>query len=79
MTVVSILGFAWLLDGKVSSEKGTFFETLYFTVVSLTTVGYGEITPRHEIIPLTVTMILLLSSIAWCAVVTAIIVKRIVK
>lgn len=79
MTVVSIFGFALLLDGKVSSEKGTFFETLYFTVVSLTTVGYGEITPVHEVIPLTITMLLLLSSIAWCAVVTAIIVKRIVK
>lgn len=79
MTVISILGFAWVLDGKLSAGGGTFFEALYFTVVSLTTVGYGEITPRHEVIPLAITMLLLLSSIAWCAVVTAIIVKRIVK
>ncbi|MBV4485164.1 MULTISPECIES: ion channel [Pseudomonas] len=79
MTLVSILGFAWLLDGNVKSENGTFFETLYFTVVSLTTVGYGEITPRHELAPMVITIVLLLSSIAWCAVVTAIIVKRIVK
>ena len=79
MTVFSILGFAWVLDGKLGSGRETFFETLYFTVVSLTTVGYGEITPRHEVVPLTITMLLLLSSIAWCAVVTAIIVKRIVK
>lgn len=79
MTLVSILVFSWMLDGKVKSENGTFFEALYFTVVSLTTAGYGEITPFHETIPLTITMFLLLSSIAWCAVVTAIIVKRIVK
>lgn len=79
VTVASIFGFAWILDDKIVSENGTFFEALYFTVVSLTTVGYGEITPRHEVLPLAITIVLLLLSIAWCAVVTAIIVKRIVK
>ncbi|RON66203.1 ion channel [Pseudomonas fluorescens] len=79
VTAISILSFSWLLHGKLTPGKEDFFETLYFTVVSLTTAGYGEITPRHEVIPLTITMILLLSSIAWCALVTAIIVKRIVK
>ncbi|MGP6421390.1 ion channel [Pseudomonas putida] len=79
VTAIAILGFAWLLHGKLNTAEENFFETLYFTIVSLTTAGYGEITPRHEVVPLAITMILLLSSIAWCALVTAIIVKRIVK
>lgn len=79
ITILGILGFAWLLEDKIKPESNNFLEAVYFTVVSLTTAGYGDFSPTHKMLPMLITTCLLLSSVAWCAVVTAIIVKRIVK
>lgn len=77
-TVSGILCFALLIKDHIKAN-GSFLEALYFSVVSFTTVGYGDLSPSHNFFPLTITIIFLLASVAWCAVVTAIIVKRIVK
>lgn len=79
VTLAIIFIFACLIDGRMGKEGANFWEALYFSVVSFTTVGYGEITPSHDLLPLFITGVFLLISVGWCAVVTAIIVKRIVK
>lgn len=78
VTTLSIFTFAFIIEGQLDKSSG-FLEAFYFTVVSFTTVGFGEITPLHNSLPLVFTIAFLLGSVAWCAVVTAIIVKRIVK
>ena len=78
-TLAIILTFTYLIDGRMGKDGTNFLEAFYFSVVSFTTVGYGDLTPAHEILPLFITGTFLLISVGWCAVVTAIIVKRIVK
>lgn len=77
-TGVGILLFAWLIDGHLVHQKG-FLEALYFAVVSFTTVGYGDLKPEMQWAPLALTMFFIMTSVIWCAIVTAIAVKRIVK
>lgn len=79
VTFAIILTFAYLVDGRMGRDGVSFWEALYFSIVSFTTVGYGELTPSHDLLPLFITGSFLLISVGWCAVVTAIIVKRIVK
>ncbi|WP_456107233.1 ion channel [Pseudomonas pisciculturae] len=79
-TLISIAGFAWLIKDFISpSENMNLVKALYFAIVSFTTVGYGDLAPNKTDTALILTMIFLLSSVIWCALVTAIIVKRIVK
>lgn len=77
-TAFGILLFAWLIDGHLVDQKG-YLEALYFAVVSFTTVGYGDIKPEMHWAPLALTMFFIMTSVIWCAIVTAIAVKRIVK
>lgn len=77
-TALGILLFAWLIDGHLVDQKG-FLEALYFAVVSFTTVGYGDLKPEMQWAPLALTMFFIMTSVIWCAIVTAIAVKRIVK
>jgi hypothetical protein len=77
-TVLGIALFAWLIDGHLEDQKG-FLEALYFAVVSFTTVGYGDLKPKMQWAPLALTMFFIMTSVIWCAIVTAIAVKRIVK
>lgn len=79
VTLFIVTGFAYFIEGNLEKSDNSFFNALYFSVVSFTTVGYGDITPHLNIIPTSITIIFLLISMAWCAVVTAIIVKRIVR
>ncbi|KHJ97087.1 Ion channel [Oesophagostomum dentatum] len=49
--VVIVLAFWILLCCVVFShfEGWTFFEALYFFVISLTTIGFGDVTPSHSV------------------------------
>lgn len=79
-TVFLITGFSYVIDGhmKPVGEAG-YFSSLYFSIVSFTTVGYGDSTPSSDTFAMALTMFFLLLSVVWGAVVTAIVVKRIVK
>lgn len=79
-TLLSICAFAWLIKDYISdTENISIIKALYFSIVSFTTVGYGDITPNKTDTALILTMVFLLASVIWCSVVTAIIVKRIIK
>lgn len=80
ITLISIITFAALIQKHIKpNTDSSFLEALYLAVVSFTTVGYGDITPEHNAIAISLTIIFLISSAIWGAVMTAIIIKRIVK
>lgn len=79
ITLMIISSFAYIIDGHLNLRDGNFFKALYFSVVSFTTVGYGDIGPELKTIPMAITIFFLLISMIWVSVVTAIIVKRIVR
>lgn len=79
VTIISISIFAFFIKGHLEGGDHNFLNALYFSAVSFTTVGYGDLSPELKIIPISITVIFLLMSMVWCAVVTAIIVKRIVR
>lgn len=79
LTFITIISFALLITNHLKDTKGDFWKALYFTVVSFTTVGYGDVTPNFEPWSISLTILFLIASVVWCAVVTAIIVKRIVR
>lgn len=79
LTFITIMSFALLITSHLKDTKGDFWKALYFTVVSFTTVGYGDVTPNFEPWSISLTILFLIASVVWCAVVTAIIVKRIVR
>jgi uncharacterized protein YjbI with pentapeptide repeats len=60
-------------------HNATFIESIYFSITSFSTVGYGEITPIRETIAHVITTAFLFLSVVWGAIVTAVIVKRLVK
>jgi voltage-gated potassium channel len=49
LTVFTIIfvssGLIWAVESKINPEYGTIFSAIYFSVVTLSTVGFGDITP----------------------------------
>ncbi len=49
LTVFTIIfvssGMIWAVESKVNPDYGNIFNAMYFSVVTLSTVGYGDITP----------------------------------
>lgn len=64
--------------GGLKLDGANMLQKAYFLVVTATTLGYGDITPRSEIGMIFV-IVLLAVSIIWTATITALIVKRLVK
>ena len=61
MIVLVIVVFMFFEGGLIDSttgEKPTFLDTLYFTMVTITTVGYGDIVPVSSVARLTDTFFL---------------------
>lgn len=57
-------GLIWTVETKVNPEKvGTIWDAMYFTIVTLATVGYGDITPLTPLGKI-VTTIMILSGVA---------------
>lgn len=83
VTALMISMFAFMMVGRVqdSDETGVagVLNILYYSVVSFTTVGYGDYLPMKDYLSLGVTIGFLLLSVIWGAIVTAIVVKRIVR
>tara|TARA_Y100000782_G_scaffold114812_1_gene152646 strand:+ start:28056 stop:28472 length:417 start_codon:yes stop_codon:yes gene_type:complete len=82
VTIIMLIGFAMLMLGEAQHNEKVVLnpiEMVYFSIVSFTTVGYGEITPLHESFALSMTIGFLFLSVAWGAIVTAVIVKRLVR
>ncbi|WDY56009.1 ion channel [Pseudomonas sp. PSKL.D1] len=81
LLILSLFSFFMFERVKESGGSGVngVLEVIYYSVVSFTTVGYGDYLPIKDQIALSVTMIFLLLSVIWGAIVTAIVVKRIVR
>jgi hypothetical protein len=79
-TCIFIAFFAALMAPQTSlKDNASPLESIYFSVVSFTTVGYGEITPAANTTALVITTTFLFLSVLWGSIVTAVIVKRLVK
>ena len=80
VTCFLIAIFAFLIQHQTTiGGDASFIELIYFAVVSFTTVGYGEVRPLLLPLPLFITTTFLFFSIVWGSLVTAVIVKRLVK
>lgn len=80
VTCLLLLIFVALMTGHTNlGNEPDLIQMLYFSIVSFTTVGYGEITPAHQSLAMIITMIFLFIFVAWGTIVTAVIVKRLVK
>jgi len=75
---IAIFAFLMLSQTSLNNDAGI-LESIYFSVVSFTTVGYGEITPAKNVFALVVTTTFLFLSVVWGSIVTAVVVKRLVK
>ncbi|GAA6132240.1 hypothetical protein NBRC116187_26000 [Halopseudomonas sabulinigri] len=73
--------FAYLMMGYTNLSNGAgALEHIYYSIVSFTTVGYGEVTPVQKYpIALVMTSVFLFLSIVWTAIVSAVVVKRLVN
>lgn len=71
--------FAALMHLRTTPEAAGVIEHIYFAVVSFTTVGYGDVTPIRSTAALVITTAFLFISVVWGSIVTAVIVKRLVK
>ena len=60
-TVLMLIIF--LSEQKTNSSINTLFDAIWYTLVTITTVGYGDITP-HSVLGRTSAMILLLAGVA---------------
>lgn len=75
-----VAAFAFLIQHQTTlGGDAGFIELIYFSVVSFTTVGYGEVRPIIRPLALIITTAFLFFSIVWGSLVTAVIVKRLVK
>lgn len=78
-TFVLVGVFAAVITGLTSEGQAAgIVQHVYFAVVSFTTVGYGEITPADSTLALILTTVFLFLSTVWGAIVTAVVVKRVV-
>lgn len=82
VVTVGFIGlFAYLMTGYTNLPSGAgALEHIYYSIVSFTTVGYGEVTPEQKYpIALMTTSVFLFLSIVWTAIVSAVVVKRLVN
>jgi|TARA_R110000851_G_scaffold90656_1_gene198024 hypothetical protein len=82
VVTIGLIGlFAYLMAGLTNLPIGAgTLEHIYYSIVSFTTVGYGEVTPQQKYpVALVMTSAFLFLSIVWTAIVSAVVVKRLVN
>ncbi|WP_280565046.1 pentapeptide repeat-containing protein [Chromohalobacter sp. 48-RD10] len=81
VTIGLILLFAYLMAGYTNLPVGAGgIEHIYYSIVSFTTVGYGEVIPEQKHpVALVMTSVFLFLSVVWTAIVSAVVVKRVVN
>ena len=57
-------GLIWAVESKVNPDYGTIWDAMYFAVVTLSTVGYGDVTPLSPIGKI-ITIVMILSGLAF--------------
>lgn len=56
-------GLIWTVESRINPEYGNIFNAMYFSIVTLSTVGYGDITPLSPL-GKSITVLMILSGIA---------------
>lgn len=68
LTVFTIIfvssGLIWAVESKINVDYGTIWNAMYFSVVTLSTVGYGDVTPLSPLGKV-ITIAMILSGIAF--------------
>ncbi len=78
LATVSFL--TWIIHDKLGlNSNDSFIQNAYFVIVTFSTIGYGDISPKGTPMGELSVILFALISLIWSATVTAIIIKRIVK
>ena len=82
LVTVGLVDYCWVKLNVTSNvqnlQEASIWEKLYFIVVTASTLGYGDLSPKSTMGMIFV-VVLLLGSILWTAAVTAIFVKKLTK
>lgn len=73
--------YSTIITNYLSNEFSTkgLLSSIYFSIITFTSIGYGDIHSNGETISLWASIVFALLSFFWCGITTAILIKRVVK
>jgi len=79
--LILIYIYSAIITNYLSSEFSTkgLLSSIYFSIITFTSIGYGDIHSNGETLSLWASIIFALLSFFWCGITTAILIKRVVK